>query len=201
MPRRGAGDQQGEPPSGQRRRQRSRRGQPRRQRDRVDSRHQQLLGLAVHRVLAVAPAIGVRMRAMPRRPRPFGRPARPQQPEIEIRPVGGLKIVDPVEAFAAQHMAQSQPARDIEPAWPAIDQNIFEQPGLRRQGGITCGGQQADPITGVVLANCRHRAERLDEVAESAELDDQNTPPARYGRRGFGLRPQSGQRVEVDMPG
>ena len=56
-------------------------------------------------------------------------------------------------------------------------------------------------VAGVMLANCRHRGERLDEVAEGAELDDQDTLPARCGLRRNSLRLQSGQSVEVDMPG
>ena len=83
----------------------------------------------------------------------------------------------------------------------AIDQDVVEQPGPRRQRAVTRSRQQGDMVAGVMLANCRHWGERLDEVAEGAELDDQDTVPARRGLRRSSLRLQSGQSVEIDMSG
>ncbi len=83
----------------------------------------------------------------------------------------------------------------------AIDQDLVEQLGPRRQRAVTRSRQQDDMVAGVMLANCRHWGERLDEVAEGAELDDQNAVLARRGLRRNALRLQSGQSVEIDMSG
>ena len=83
----------------------------------------------------------------------------------------------------------------------AINQDVVEQPGPRRQYAVTRSRQQGDMVAGVMLANRRHWGERLDEVAEGTELNDQNAAPSRRGFRRRSLWPQSGQTVEVDMPG
>jgi hypothetical protein len=49
----------------------------------------------------------------------------------------------------------------------------------------------------MVTPDFRHRAERLDEIAERAELDDQDLAPWR--RVDLATRPQLGQGFEVDL--
>ncbi len=108
--RRRSWDQHREVPAGNDFRQGPDRGQPRRCRRGIDPGHQQLLGLPVHRVLPVALEVGVGMGAAGNDPRPFRHRPRPKQPGIERGAVGGLEIIDPIEAALPQHAAQREQA-------------------------------------------------------------------------------------------
>ena len=103
--------------------------------------------------------------------------------------------------LAAQHVAQRQPAADIERSGAVVDHNVVEQSGLRGEFGIAAPGQQDQAVPGMMAADRRHRAQRLNKIAERAELDDQDAAPAGHRRRPVPLRSQTCQVVEVDMLG
>jgi len=48
------------------------------------------------------------------------------------------------------------------------------------QFGVGFGGEQGDPITGVGLANLAKGGERLNEIAQSSQLDDQHAHPTPF---------------------
>ena len=87
-------------------------------------------------------------------------------------------IVDAREVPCAQATAQRQPAARIQRAWLVVEPDLVEQGALPGEVGERRGGQQDDPIPGMVTPDRGERPQRLDEIAERAELDDQNATRA-----------------------
>ena len=86
----------------------------------------------------------------------------------------------------SRRRSRSQPDRSHHSGRSSI-QMVVEPGRLRqpvREGG---GGQQGDVGAGMVAADRGERAERQDDVAEGAKLDDQDAaagPPSRWGMGG-----------------
>src|SRR5260370_32878788 len=106
-------------------------------------------------------------------------------------------MVERVGSAAPKCSGEREPACEIERLWSLIDQNVVDQPRLRGKLCVAWRRQQGDPGAGVVAPNVRHRAECLNEIAERAELYDQNL----LWRPGTQLSegPQSGHSVQIDM--
>src|ERR1700749_3893699 len=100
---------------------------------------------------------------------------------------------------------EPSPGEKLRPARPPVGPDGVEPgraPRQRREGGR---GQQCNPCVGTMRPNIVESVERLDEIAERAELDDQNgvlltrrrhriprrtCPPAAFSRkRKKGSRP------------
>lgn len=143
---------------------------------RLDAGHAELLGLTVEGVHEVAPGVGVRVRASRRDARPLHSAA--QQAKVPAAAVRGLQVVDAVETAVAQPPAQSPPARDLPRPRPVVDPDGVEPGAGGRELGEGPGGEQGDAVALVVAADGGEGAGGLDEVAERAELDDQDVPPA-----------------------
>ncbi|MEJ0048349.1 MAG: hypothetical protein WDN04_21145 [Rhodospirillales bacterium] len=146
-------------------------------RDRRHARLFQLRALPRHGGHGVAPRIAVRMRSARRDAGP-GRP--PRQPEIARGPAGGLQVVNEIEA--AQLAAQPRDARRIEPGRPRIDTHLVEPRAFQRQGDERLGGQQRHTVRAVVRADGGERRERVAEIAQRPEPDDQDAPHATNSR-------------------
>ena len=179
--RRRSRDEDDKLPACERLRQRAAEWRQRRQRRRVDAGHQELLGLAVDRVLGVAAEIGVRVRGTPGDPRPLRQPGA-QQPGIKCGTRRGLQIVDAIETAPSKPLAQGQPAGQRERPGPLVDQHLVEEAELLGKPGERAGCQQAEPVALVVMADRREGPERLNEIAERTEPDDEDAARLR-GRR------------------
>ena len=172
-----------------------------RQRSRINSGHQQLFGLLIDCVLAVAVEIGMRVRTSRGSPGPLRNSARTKQPRISCRTLRGLKIVHAIKTALPQSASQLQPAFNVKWSWPAIGYHLIEKaemPGKPCQRGC---GQQCDVIELMVPANSRRRSQRLDEIAERAEANNQKParrlPPARRPEPWSAPR----QKIEIDIVG
>src|SRR5439155_24913322 len=97
---------------------------------------------------------------------------------VYVRPRCGLQIVDPVEAAQPQPPAQGEPAGKRERLRPLVDQHLVEEAELLGKAGERAGRQEADPVALMVIADRCHRPERLDEIAERAEPDDEDASRA-----------------------
>ena len=74
---------------------------------------------------------------------------------------------------------QRPPACDRKGLRAVVEPDLVEIGGAPREGSEGGHGEQHDLRPGMVAPDRRHRAERLDEVAERAELDDKDPPVER----------------------
>ena len=108
---------------------------------------------------------------------------RSQQPGIGAGALRGLQVVDPVEAglAAAAAATADQPPSASGPGRSSTSTSS-KYPSSVAKSAKGAGGQQGDPVGRMPPADRGKRPERLDEIAERAEPDDQDAP-ARLVRR------------------
>src|SRR6185312_12423779 len=106
------------------------------------------------------------------------------QMEIPACPPRGLKIIDASEIRLAQALAQAPQRPGIGKAGALIDPDTIEIRRGPRQFDEGRRRQQGDLGALVMRADRRRRPHRLDEIAERAELDDEDSLGLTW-RRGF----------------
>jgi pimeloyl-ACP methyl ester carboxylesterase len=137
----------------------------------TDSRHRQLFALALERVHAVAPGIGVRMGGAASDSRPW-RPAGPA--EILAGARGGLQVVNEIEA--AERAGEPQVRAHAPEGGAGIDHDPVEPGRAAGERAEGCRGQECDFGGGMGGANGGEGTEGEHEVAERTELDDEDAP-------------------------
>src|SRR5215472_4898063 len=124
--------------------------------------------------------------------------ARQEQPRVKARTIRGLKIIDAVEAAAAQDPAKRSPAADLEKPRAGIDDDFVKETTLLRECGECTGRQQSNLVRGMVLPDGCRRSKRLDKISERAQLDDENLARRGSWRSSDNARPARRQSIEID---
>src|SRR5579885_2509883 len=108
----------------------------------------------------------------------FAEPSRParaaQRAEEERAAPIVLEVVDAGEARPPQPGDQAGPNQDLRPARPPVRPDLVEPRRAPRQSGERRSGQQSDPCAAMIGADSGKSIEALDEIAERAELDNED---------------------------
>ncbi len=133
--------------------------------------HVQLVGQLVEIVQRLAIGPGLAVRGAERDAGPLRR--KRQEPIEEAgRAAGDLQVVNPCIAALAQPARQGD--LGLQSLGPPVGFDPVEQPGCLGQFGIGRGGEQGDLGLGMGGADLLKAADRLDEVAQGAEFQDQD---------------------------
>ena len=113
--------------------------------------------------------------------RPAARERRSHQAEVAARAVGGLQVVDAREPGAVEAPGDRHHASTRATDGPVVDPDLVEQPVQRASPSSEGDGHEGEMRVRVVGTDRGHGAVRQDEVAERAELDDEDTGTVAHG--------------------